>query len=83
MGWGGVGEQGHYQAPERAQAADPLGEVDGESVPPPSGLLAPRAPRSLPPGDATPSALSGTWWGARRAHEWAVPSLLDATPHPQ
>ena len=33
FGWGRVGQQGHHQGPERAGAADPLGEVEGESVP--------------------------------------------------
>ena len=41
LGWGGVGQQGHHQSPERARAADLLGEVEGESVPPRSATRRP------------------------------------------
>ena len=33
LGWGGVGEPGHHRSPERARAADPVGEVEGQLPP--------------------------------------------------
>ena len=68
LGWGVVGQKGHHQGPQRARAADPLGGLDGELVPPCLAAWRPRLMGCRPLGRPNRRR--------RREHGWVHGGLL-------
>ena len=66
--WGGAGSGSRHQSPQRPRDADPLGEVDGESVPP-----RPAAGRA---GRVGSRSLGRPHRRRRQEHSWVLGGLL-------